>query len=71
MPGSGECLKQKHQFLNFWGKTIWGKMANMQSQNGRRDYRSSLICKRGLLLMGTYAHKSEGGWKIGHKIRMH
>ena len=24
MPGSNECLRQKHQFLNFWGKTIWG-----------------------------------------------
>ena len=24
MPGSSECLRQKHQFLNFWGKTIWG-----------------------------------------------
>ena len=24
MPGSSECLRQKHQFLNFWSKTIWG-----------------------------------------------
>ena len=24
MPGKSECLGQKHQFLNFWGKTIWG-----------------------------------------------
>ena len=23
MPGSSECLREKHQFLNFWGKTIW------------------------------------------------
>ena len=24
MPGSSECLRQNHQFLNFWGKRIWG-----------------------------------------------
>ena len=24
MPGSSEYLIQKHQFLDFWGKTIWG-----------------------------------------------
>ena len=24
IPGSGECLRQKHQFLIFWSKTIWG-----------------------------------------------
>ena len=24
MPRSSECLRQKHKFLNFWGKTIWG-----------------------------------------------
>ena len=23
MPGSSECLRQKHEFLNFWGKTTW------------------------------------------------
>ena len=22
MPVSGECLRQKHQFLKFWGKTM-------------------------------------------------
>ena len=25
MTGSSDCLIQKHQFVNFWGKTIWGK----------------------------------------------
>ena len=24
MPGSSECLRQKHGFFNFWGKTTWG-----------------------------------------------
>ena len=24
MPGSGGCLRQKHQSLNFWSKTKWG-----------------------------------------------
>ena len=24
IPGSSKCLRQKHQFLSFWGKTIWG-----------------------------------------------
>ena len=38
MLGSGECLRQKHQFLNFWGKTYEETMANKQSQNGRGEY---------------------------------
>ena len=38
MPESGECLKEKHQYLNFWRKEI-GNYANEQSQNGKGEYR--------------------------------
>ena len=43
MPESDECLRQKHQFLNYWGKAVWetsmaNNMAKEQSQNGRGKY---------------------------------
>ena len=37
MPGSGECLKQKHQFLNSEVKQYDETISNKQSQNRRAD----------------------------------
>ena len=36
MSGSGECLWQKHQFLNFWGKTISGNYGKRPNSKGER-----------------------------------
>ena len=36
---SSECLRQKHQFLNFWGEKQYEEtMANEQIQNGKGEY---------------------------------
>ena len=53
MPGTSKCLRQKYQFLNSLGKTIWrnyGKRA--KSKWGMRiSNRWNHIRKKGLLLM--------------------
>ena len=53
MLGSSECLRQKHQFLNFWGKTIWGNYGKRVKPKWERrvSNRWNHIHKRGLLLM--------------------
>ena len=38
MPGSSEYLRQKHQFLNYWGKHYEKTMANKQSKNGKGQW---------------------------------
>ena len=53
MSESGECLRQKHQFLNFWGKTIlgnYGKRANSKWERKVSNWWNH-IHKIGLLLM--------------------
>ena len=53
MPGSSACLRQKHQFLNFWGKTIWGNYGKRAKSNWEKRVSSRWItyAKGGLLLM--------------------
>ena len=52
MPGTSECLRQKHQFLNFWGKTIWGNYGKRVKSKweSRVSNRWIHIRKAGLLL---------------------
>ena len=53
MSGSSKYLRQRHKFLNFWGKTIWGnygKRAKLKWEK-RVSNRWNYIRKRGLLLM--------------------
>ena len=53
MPRSSECLRQKHQVLNFWTKTIWGnycKQAKLKWER-RVSNRWNHIRKKGLLLI--------------------
>ena len=78
---SGECLRQKHQFLNLWSKTVSRTMVNEQSQNGRGEYQidEMTYAKGGLLLMSTYVYNGEGveksvlryvrtKWMVPHKF---
>ena len=67
MPGSGECLKQKYQFFNFWGKIVWGNYGKRaKSQLERRVSNPwNHVHQRGR----AYAYNGEEGQKIGHKIR--
>ena len=53
MPGSSECLGQKHQFLNFWGKTIWGNYGKRVKTKWERrvSNRWNHMRKKVLLLM--------------------
>ena len=54
MPGSSKCLEQKHQLLNFWGKTIWenyGKQAKSKWER-RVLNRWNRIPKRGVTVNG-------------------
>ena len=53
MPGSSECLRQKHQFLIFEVKQYEETMANEKIQIGRREYQIDKItyAKGRLLLM--------------------
>ena len=54
MPGSSECLRQKHQFWNFWGKTIWvsyGKRAKSKWER-RVLNRWNNVRKRGFTVNG-------------------
>ena len=36
MQGSGECLRQENQFVNFWGKTIWGNYSKRAKSKWER-----------------------------------
>ena len=41
VPESGECLRKKHQFLNFWGKAILGKYGKRaKSKLGEENIKS-------------------------------
>ena len=52
MAGSSECLRQKHQFLNFWGQTLWGNYGKQIKSKWERRVSSQWnhICKGGLLV---------------------
>ena len=52
LPGSGENLRQKHQLLNFWGKTTWGNYCNRARSKweSRLSNRWNHIRKRGITL---------------------
>ena len=54
MPGSSECLRQKHKFLNFWGKTIWGNYNKRAKSKWERrvSNRRNDIRKRGITVNG-------------------
>ena len=54
MPGISECLKEKDQFLNFWGKTIcgnYGKRAKSKRER-RASNRWNPMRKKGVTVIG-------------------
>ena len=53
MPGSAECLIQKHQFLNFCGKKVWGNHGKRVKPKWKRRVSNwwNQIRKRGFLSM--------------------
>ena len=68
IPGSGECLRQKHLFFNFWSQTIW---ANYGKKSRVKMVEGSIKSMKSRKQNGSYSRcvKEEGGWKIGQKIR--
>ena len=52
LPGSGEYLRQKHHFLNFWGKTTWGNYGKRARSKweSRLSNRWNHMRKRGVTL---------------------
>ena len=62
IPGSGECLRQKNQLLDFWGKTIWGNYGKRPKPKWERwvSNRRNHISKKGFTLN---AYICVGGWK--------
>ena len=54
MPGSSECLRQKHQFLNFWGKAIWENYGKQVMSKMEREVsnRWNYIHKKGVIVIG-------------------
>ena len=54
MPGSTEYLRQKHKFLNFWGKTIWRNNDKRAKSKWERTVsnRWNHIRKRGVAVNG-------------------
>ena len=62
IPGSGECLRQKNQLVDFWGKTIWGNYGKRPKPKWERrvSNRRNHISKKGFTLN---AYICVGGWK--------
>ena len=54
MPASNECLRRKHKFLNFWGKTIWRNYDKRAKSKWERrvSNRCNHIRKRGVTVTG-------------------
>ena len=52
LPGSGEYLRQKQHFLNFWGKTTWGNYGKRARSKweSRLSNRWNHMRKRGVTL---------------------
>ena len=63
---SGECLRQKHQLLYFWGNAISGNNRNQIKSKGRGEYQIDEItyAKGGFIQMRKYAYKGEGIEKL-------
>ena len=58
MPGSGECLRQEHQFVNFWGKTIrakskWERRVSNRWNHIRKRELNVYICVQGEVAGGV------------------
>ena len=53
-PGSNECLRQTHLFLNLWGKTIWGNYGKQAKSKWERRVSSrwNHLHKRGVTING-------------------
>ena len=54
MPGRSDYLRQKHQFLNFWGKAIWGNYGKRVKSKWKRrvSNRWNHIRRRGVAANG-------------------
>ena len=58
MPGSGECLRQEHPFVNFWGKTIrakskWERRVSNRWNHIRKRELNAYICVQGEVAGGV------------------
>ena len=58
MPGSGECLRQEHQFVNFWGKAIrakskWERRVSNRWNHIRKRELNAYICVQGEVAGGV------------------
>ena len=58
MPGSGEYLRQEHQFVNFWGKTIrakskWERRVSNRWNHIRKRELNAYICVQGEVAGGV------------------
>ena len=62
MAGSSKCLRQKHQFLTFWGKTICGNY----------DKRANSKCDRGVANRWNHIRKRRvtvNGWESWYLLQ--